>query len=210
MAEQEVLVFPRSVLSEDQYRAGFSTRTDILDIILESASFINRQRAETDPQFKQIIPYAIFRHGNTVFRYRRSRWGAERRLRGNYSVGVGGHIDRSDDLPLLRGLKTVVEWAREREVTEEFEVGSPFACEMVGVLNDDSNDVGRVHFGIVYEYRLAAPRIAPRERRVHLECRFVPVAQLARHTHQYESWSRILIEQYLPQLAESMNYSDAS
>jgi predicted NUDIX family phosphoesterase len=177
--------------------SGMFRAPELLPQLLGSAEFVSRDEAEVSPAFKQLIPYSILRHDADVFRYQRSAWGGERRLHGLASIGVGGHINRSDVLPLWSDVTPIVEWARDREITEEFDVASPGEPSLVGFLNDDSTAVGRVHLGVVYEYRLDHADVHPREKRVHIRYGFVSIPELVQHVDEYESWSQFIIMQHL-------------
>src|SRR3954467_10445027 len=59
-------------------------------------SFRPRAEVETDPSFKQLIPYVVLRCGGELFHYTRGSQGTEARLRALRSVGIGGHISRAD------------------------------------------------------------------------------------------------------------------
>ena len=59
-------------------------------------SFRPRYEVETDPSFKQLIPYCIFRHHGQVFHYKRGKLQGEGRLHSKRSIGVGGHISAED------------------------------------------------------------------------------------------------------------------
>jgi len=194
MAE-EVLVVSTRFLSD--LPSGVFDVPDLLPRLLTQAQFLPRDQAEVDPSFKQLIPYSVLRHGSEVFRYQRSAWGGERRLHGQASVGVGGHINRSDVLPLWLDVTPIVDWARDREIAEEFDVASPGQPRLVGFLNDDTTEVGLVHLGVVYEYWLDHADVHPREKRVHIHYGFAPIAELLAHVAEYESWSQFIITQYL-------------
>lgn len=198
MAEQ-VLVFKKK-LFPDLPKTGFTYDAHILSEILPVTEFIDRGKAEHDVSYTQIIPYSIMRYNQSVLRYKRSAWGGEARLHGLYSIGVGGHINKSDVLPLWSDVTSVIEWARDRELEEEFCVEHSGQPHLVGLLNDDSDVVGRFHLGVVYEYWLTNPQVTVKEKRVHLQYILAPLQDLLADIQKYESWSRILIKQYLCQM----------
>src|SRR5260370_26915034 len=68
-------------------------------VIRERHFFKPRAEVEDDPTYQQIIPYVVFHHGDRYFLTHRLRASAERRLRKQYSLGIGGHINPGD----LRG-----------------------------------------------------------------------------------------------------------
>src|ERR1043166_9820340 len=55
--------------------------------------FLPRAKAETDPTHKQIIPYALIAHGDTVLHYVRGKKAGEQRLVAKGSIGIGGHMN---------------------------------------------------------------------------------------------------------------------
>ncbi len=195
MMSEEVLAFEHARFPALPV-GGLIFDLDLLPAVLAQAEFIERARAEQDPAYKQIIPYCILRYGDKVFRYKRSGWAGEKRLQGLYSIGVGGHINRSDVLPLLADVTSILDWARDRELTEEFGVTYSRPPRLVALLNDDSTEVGRVHFGAVYEYELDSPEVESREKRVHIHSAFVSIDELVGQAEEYEGWSRIVVNQY--------------
>lgn len=197
--KEKVLVFNSKLLSEFPRNALIDT-TELLPQLLQEAVFIDREEAEVDFTHKQFIVYSIFRYERNIFRYQRSSKGSETRLRGQYSIGVGGHVNENDDLPIYSSLYTklsLIEEARNREIAEEFFIQGLPEPRMIGLLNDDSNDVGRVHLGIVYEYHLTTPNVEAREKKFHLNYGFVPIRDLVSDIDEYESWSQIIITDYL-------------
>ena len=193
------MVFPVSTLHEVGYFQGFSKhlRTHLHSILAESF-FVRRGVAEADTSLKQIIPYAVLQHDNLVFSYRRTARGRETRLHRLYSVGIGGHINPEDpstacQRDLFACSLEAVEVAALREIREEVSIkSSSRAC--IGVLNDDSTNVGKVHFGVVYLCSLDTPEVTIRERSYIKEGRLVSLSSLHSYLEEYENWSRILIQ----------------
>lgn len=192
---EEILAFRRN-LFPGLPDNGLIFDTGYLPGMLDQAEFIDREQAERDPSYKQIIPYCILRYQDRVFRYKRSGWATEKRLQGLYSIGVGGHINRSDELPLLADITSILDWARDRELAEEFRVQYSQPPRLIALLNDDSTEVGRVHLGVIYEYRLDSTEVESREKRVHIQQAFVTLPELVARETEYEGWSRILVAQY--------------
>lgn len=192
---EEVLAFKRERFP-NLPSAGLMPAGEMLPAILAEAEFIARDLAEQDPSYKQLISYCILRYGDQVFRYKRSGWAGEKRLQGLFSIGVGGHINRSDELPLLADITSILDWARDRELAEEFRVEYSQPPRLIALLNDDRTEVGRVHFGVIYEYWLDSPHVEPREKRVHIQTGFAPVGELVARADEYEGWSRLIVQQY--------------
>jgi predicted NUDIX family phosphoesterase len=148
-----------------------------------------RDQVETDPSFKQLIPYCIFRHGETIFHYRRGKMQGDGRLRGLRSIGIGGHISSTD----AETAEASYLAAMSREIEEEVFLESGYTQKCVGLINDDLTEVGRVHLGIVHLFELEAPKVRPREESI-IETGFASPAELARDAPGFETWSQICLD----------------
>jgi predicted NUDIX family phosphoesterase len=189
-AVEEVLCVKRDEIFPDGAWHGFVTED--LDryrsIIRERYVFKPRAEVEDDPGFQQIIPYVVFRHGDRYFLTHRLRASSEKRLRKQYSLGVGGHINpgdlRSGD-PILDGLK--------REWEEEVVYDGRFEAQLLGLLNDESAPVSKVHLGIVFLVDGDTPNIAIRETK-KLGGELLTLDEMRRLYLQMESWSQIVYD----------------
>jgi predicted NUDIX family phosphoesterase len=189
-AVEEVLCVRRDEIFPDGAWHGFVT--DDLDryraIIRERYVFKPRAEVEDDPGFQQIIPYVVFRHGDRYFLTHRLRASSEKRLRKQYSLGIGGHINpgdlRSGD-PILDGLK--------REWEEEVVYDGRFDAQLLGLLNDESAPVSKVHLGIVFLVDGDTPNIAIRETK-KLGGELLTLDEMRRLYLQMESWSQIVYD----------------
>jgi predicted NUDIX family phosphoesterase len=189
--EEHVLVFPAALLKQIGVFQGFSVDLERYAALLDSKhhTYMKRKEAETNPEFKQLIPYALLRCGDKVFAYRRGKLQGEKRLIGNYSLGIGGHISIDD--PTLFG--STYHDGLMREVNEEVAIASPYKYKVAGLLNDDSNEVGQVHLGIVHIFDLAKPLVTPKEKSIN-ETKFMNKAELIEQKEQFENWSQICID----------------
>jgi predicted NUDIX family phosphoesterase len=151
-------------------------------------SFRPRSEVETDPSYKQIIPYVVLRCGDLVFHYTRGQKGSEARLRALRSIGIGGHISETDHSlfgdPYRQGL--------QREVAEEVHIDTTYTERCIGLINDDRTPVGQVHLGIVHIFDLAEPK-ARRAEAALARAGFAPLAELRQQTDEFETWSQFLL-----------------
>jgi predicted NUDIX family phosphoesterase len=151
-----------------------------------------RAEAETDPAFKQLIPYLVLRCGDQVFHYTRGQDGAEARLRAKRSIGIGGHISADEDSaqsdPYRAGML--------RELNEEIEIQTTFRERPFGLINDDATPVGEVHLGVVHLLELDEPKVVPREAGI-ANAGFASLAELWKNADVFESWSQIVMEAML-------------
>lgn len=126
-------------------------------LIRQNQEFLPRSRMETDPRYKQIIPYLVFTHEDRYFVMQRLAKATEQRLKSKLSVGIGGHINQQD---ISDG--SIIDWAR-REFAEEVAYEGTFSIEPLGILNDDSTEVGQVHVGFIYLLRGSSGAITAKE-----------------------------------------------
>lgn len=113
-------------------------------IIKENQEFLPRNLMEEDETYKQIIPYLVYTHNNRYFLMERASTSSEQRLKSKKSLGIGGHI-REEDLDE----KNIIDWA-QREFHEEVSFSGELTIKPLGIINDESNAVGKVHIGFVF------------------------------------------------------------
>jgi predicted NUDIX family phosphoesterase len=194
---ERVLVVPTPLFHRLGYFQGFSTDvTRYLDELLspEHVSYRPRSEMEEDPGFKQLIPYVVFRHvvagEPTVFQYTRGKGQGERRLHAKRSIGIGGHICSDDQTQ--PGDRNPYEEGLRRELAEEVEIKTAYRPRLVGLLNDDLTEVGKVHLGLVHVFDVDTPDVYPREAEI-IESGFRSPAELLAQIDQFESWSQICL-----------------
>jgi predicted NUDIX family phosphoesterase len=193
---EHVLVVPTELFRRLGYFQGFCRDVDrYLGQLLspENMSFRLRSQVEDDPNFKQLIPYMLFRHRSpsgpdAVFQYTRGTGMGEGRLHRKRSVGIGGHIS-ADDVGSDASSNPYQEGMR-RELDEEVIVEAPYTASCVGLINDDQSEVGRVHLGVVHILDLERPAIRPREEDI-IECGFRPIPEILADMAGFETWSQI-------------------
>ncbi len=156
----------------------------ILAAALASATFRPRAEAEDDPAWKQLIPYLVLRDGDRVFLMRRTRAGGDARLHDRFTIGVGGHVNPGD---------AGIEDALRREWREEIDASFDPEPRLIGLLNDDSDPVGAVHLGVVYEADARGRRVAIRETE-KLSGTFQTLEDARSARDRMETWSVLLLD----------------
>jgi predicted NUDIX family phosphoesterase len=195
IANENVLVFPRPLFEKLGIFQGFNAEVGrYLPAILDSKnnSFLARASAETNPAFKQIIPYVIITDGKSILHYVRGKKAGEQRLVAKGSLGIGGHINDEDHTLFAFGVQAFQD-AVKREVCEELSVQGEFDARPVGLINDDSTEVGQVHFGVVHVLFRTAEQVKKNEQ-VITQMEFIPIAELKAKREQMETWSQICLD----------------
>ena len=157
---------------------------EILDRARTAGRYFPRPAAESDPSLKQIIPYLVLRDGDRIFLMKRTKAGGDARLHDHYTIGVGGHLNPGDS-SILGGLAR--EWREELE--------ADFLPEFVflGLLNDDTVDVGVHHLGVVYLADAAGRSVCVRETH-KLSGSFQPIDVVMDVYDRMETWSQLALD----------------
>lgn len=195
--EEQILVVPETVITAIGPLEGFSREVDrFLGPILASdqLSFRPRGQMESDPSFKQLIPYVILQHTDAagtirVFTYTRGSGQGERRLHARRSIGIGGHISEADAAggsdPYLTGM--------QRELAEEVTIRCDYSERRVGLIYDSTTEVGRVHLGVVHILELEEQRVEPNEEDIS-DTEFITLDALRAEYDSLEVWSRLCVD----------------
>ncbi|MEM5776826.1 MAG: NUDIX domain-containing protein [Candidatus Aenigmatarchaeota archaeon] len=189
--EKLIMVIDREKLFAKKYFNGFldAKQADYEKIILKNYYFIKRGLAEKDYNKKQPIAYAIITKNKKIFAYQRAsstKEHGDERLQNKWSWGLGGHIEKTDEIgnPIKNSIL--------RELDEEVGLKNP-KLSLIGYINDDSDDVGKVHFGLLYlikTYQDLKP-ISPELK----QGEFLPISKIEEiaKIEQVESWSKIAL-----------------
>jgi len=135
--------------------------------------FLPRAQAENDSAYKQIIPYVLLAFQDRVLHYVRGKKAGEQRLVAKGSIGIGGHMNESDE-SLFAWDEQAYRAGVEREVNEEIKMG-------------------RVHLGIVHVFRLAQQKVEKREAMI-TNLAFLTKVELLNRRESLETWSQICVD----------------
>jgi len=199
--DEQVLVIKADTIFNPPFGGGKwqGLRTENLgryvDLIKNNCEFKRRGDMENDPSFQQIIPYILFNFGDKYFLYNYLKKAGEQRLKNDYIVGVGGHInpvDSGSDVDIL-------EAGMNREWNEEVNYSGKLEKKLVGIINDDRRPVEAVHLGLVYLFTGDNPNISVKETD-KLKGELIERKELGRRAEGTEGWAPIIWRDYLSKL----------
>lgn len=195
MQTENVLVIP-TALANSLCPTLFSPVPANIEMdIFAQHSFREREEAEVNFDFKQVIPYLVVTYGNSFLLSQRTSQQQEKRLHNKYALGQGGHVndlDLNHSTPLIFGLL--------REIKEEFLISDTIiSCIPVGLVNENTTEVGKVHLGIVYRIEVNSPYFAIGEEGKHT-AQWVASTDLSQFYASMENWSKILLDHYINQM----------
>lgn len=205
---ERVLCAPADVVECPGRWVGFRAvddRAAAAGVVLERAEFLPRteglEHGREGLAWRQIIPYVLLRRAGTdsVFVYRRPAGGGDARLRGRLTFGLGGHVNPEDvgpaasfNPPWAIG-DAILANCIGRELGQEVGLGSLAVAgrRLVGLINDEGDDVGRRHLGLVYVVDTAA-EVVPVRLEVEEGGWHAPEGIWGHPADDWEGWSRIL------------------
>lgn len=192
--DEMILAVPRKALfgadDEKVFQGFISEPTSLLKGL--TYEVLRRGDLEENPKYKQLITYVVVEAvaEKKVLVYQRIGNG-DARLHLNSSIGVGGH---ANDVDNVEGINECMVENALRELFEEIHIKDhdSITLHRLGYINDDSNDVGKVHVGVVY--KVTVPSVAD------VEVAETDTLSMAWETKEQllanetlENWSKILV-----------------
>ena len=147
---------------------------------------------EEDPTFKQLISYCLLENEKgEILVYERLSGGGEERLHGQSSIGVGGHMN---DVVGADSINEVLRVNAQRELEEEVGLASEDSqnMEYIGFINDDTNEVGKVHMGVVFKITVHTSDVEAKETDT-LRIKWVEKGSIESYD-DFETWSALILQ----------------
>lgn len=213
-SKERVLVVDENWFESNyRFQGLLSDCNEYLSSLLSSQNLTYKERyaAELDDHHKQILTYVLVTRGNSVLCFKRGNYNrVEDFLRGSLCIGFGGHVIEQDkDLfssadygltsCLLRELSeelTLPDLDKRRLVKRE-------GVEVLGLLNDDSSEVGRRHIAVVFRYEVSNDsrwdHPVRGEKSITQLTWLSPGAAIA-PIWNFEYWSQLCLRQFTPEL----------
>ena len=146
---------------------------------------------EEDPTFKQLISYCLLEMKKEKFLSTNVYLVAEKRLHGQSSIGVGGHMN---DVVGADSINEVLRVNAQRELEEEVGLASEDSqnMEYIGFINDDTNEVGKVHMGVVFKITVHTSDVEAKETDT-LRIKWVEKGSIESYD-DFETWSALILQ----------------
>ncbi len=180
--KEKVLVVPAELFKDHQEGLVEIPEKKAFEM-LKMGFFVDREEAETNESWRQTIPYVAFLDSGKILLVKRTEKQSERRLHNLYSIGIGGHINDSDGENPVEAFKNGI----FREIEEEVDADI-LDLKFVGLINDLSKEVSRVHIGFFYVAEAKVNGIREKE---NFEWKMIDLCDLEKFEEGMENWSKI-------------------
>ncbi|MGW7999036.1 NUDIX domain-containing protein [Staphylococcus xylosus] len=196
--DEMITVVPRKILFNDEENKfnGFLDKNTVKgqEIFDTLSKFEVKRRGdmEEDPTFKQLISYCILENENDeLLVYERLSGGGEARLHGQSSIGVGGHMN---DVKGAESINEVLRVNAQRELEEEVGLSESKSQNLayIGFINDDTNEVGEVHLGVVFKIHVNSKDVEAMETDT-LRIKWVDQSKIEDYD-EFETWSALILQ----------------
>jgi len=196
--DEKILCFRKDILSKYLGTSQVFCDKNLWEHILKNLEIIPRSQVEKDFRFKQLVVYIIIKHSDTYLTYKRTET-REKMLKGKYSIGIGGHVNDTDvngiDKIQPSLIKKKLIRAVWREINEEIEIKSKVISDpkLKCFINDDSDEVGKLHFGSVWLLKISEPKVSPKKGVGKIK--FASLSELEMEKYRFlERWSQLLVK----------------
>jgi len=154
----------------------------VTQLIGNNHEYLEREPLETDPTWRQIIPYILVKSPKGYCLMQRCKGQGEARLLGKHYIGAGGHVEQGHS----------VYYTALKECTEE--LGLPLTTlELTGFMLTDGSPVDDVHVCVFGRAETLYTDFMSPEGLLH-NARWATVTELLQHTPAMEKWSQFIVE----------------
>ena len=217
-SSEQVLVYRTNELDRFTTWQGLKTSWKEISRVMFSqlsAHYCRRLDVEENNGYTQILTYVLVTREDAILAYRRGTYNrTEQYLRGSYCVGFGGHVTEAD-LNLFSAETMGVRECAVRELMEELHLPmpdierlcGPKGLEIIGIINDDSSDVGRRHLAFVMKYDVSHDSYwenPQRGEKAITQLRWISAKDKEQvPLWNFEYWSQLCLREFAPQLVRA-------
>lgn len=157
----------------------------ICDLVEVQHEYLEREPLETDPTYRQVIPYILVESPKGFCLMQRCKGQGEARLLGKHYIGAGGHVEDGHS----------IYYTALKECTEE--LGLPLRkLELTGLMLTDGSPVDDVHVCVLGKAYSDYTDFKSPEGSLH-NAQWVSREELLAHADKMEKWSQLIVNQLL-------------
>ena len=201
--KENVLVAPRHLLQSAIYGEYVEySETAFQDFFKRYCSFLDRRSAETNDDVKQFVTFTLVTHGRKLLIYRRGKFTTtSEALKGQLSVGFGGHVNDNDFSLFHRG-GDAFRFNASRELQEELALDEYYAdphepisrSEILGYVNVDDSFDAQHHIAVLVAFHHKSGEI-PRKGELSInKLEWIDLDRPLNDLSDYDLWSALILK----------------
>jgi predicted NUDIX family phosphoesterase len=201
--KESVLVAPRDVLETEIYGDFVPYNEDAFVELYRSAlSFEDRAQAEKDSSIKQFVTFTLITHGSKILTYRRGKFTTTSdTLKGQLSVGFGGHVNNSDFTLFSQGGDAFRANAA-RELREELFFDDLYKdfddtvsrTSLIGYVNVDGDDDAEHHIAVLIAFRHRTDQLPKKGELSINQLSWLDLSSRKNDLSQFDFWSALILQ----------------
>jgi len=201
--KENVLVAPRSALrSLAQGSYSPYSEVDFLDIFRDECFFMDREKAEKDQTVKQFVTFTLVHHERKLLVYRRGKFTTTSdRLKGQLSVGFGGHVN-DQDFNLFETGGNALLYSAARELREELFLDDLYTninsvekrAKLIGYVNVDDSDDAEHHIAILVAFSHKSQELPKKGELSINQLSWLDLNHRLNDLSDYDLWSGMILQ----------------
>ncbi len=201
--KENVLVAPRDVLGENIFGEYVPfDENQFENLYRNHCSFLDRSKAEGDPTVKQFVTFTLVFYQSSILIYRRGQFTTTSDLlKGQLSVGFGGHVN-DQDFDLFNSGSGAFRSNATRELKEELFLDDVYKehydaarrTKILGYVNvDDSADAER-HIAVLVAFQHVDKSIPKKGELSINQLSWLNLNNIKNDTSSFDLWSEIILK----------------
>lgn len=201
--KEEVLVIPRDILHQSingEYVPY--EESEFQELYKRHCLFMDRAKAEEDNTVKQFVTFTLVFHKKSLLIYRRGKFTTTSdRLKGQLSVGFGGHVNDKDFSLFATGGDALLQNAA-RELREELFLDEYYdnqeetksRAELLGYVNVDDSPDAEHHVAVLIAFNHKSPELPTKGEMSINKLEWLDLTHRKNDLSDFDLWSRMILQ----------------
>jgi predicted NUDIX family phosphoesterase len=172
---------------------------------------LDRDVCETDPRYRQIIPYVLILHpkDGKFLMYQRGKSGNESRLHSLYSLGFGGHVENMANpdnlynelaMSAARELKEEINYDCSYEELKDIRTSLEVDSLHIALSDETATNVDKVHLGLAIVFIADVNKLDNliEEEDVIKDTFWLCPKSIRSQGWELETWSKLALDHFIP------------
>jgi len=201
--KEDVLVIPRDTL-KDSIHGEYIPYNEhgFRELYTHHCHFMDRKKAEEDDTVKQFVTFTLVHHKSNLLIYRRGNFtSTSERLKGQLSVGFGGHVNDKDFSLFATGGDALLQNAA-RELREELMIDEYYDnqdetkkhAKLLGYVNVDDSPDAEHHVAVLVAFNHKSDELPSKGEMAVTQLEWLDLTHRRNDLSDFDLWSRMILQ----------------